>query len=124
MNPSSNSIHAEFFEDELLYRAVRPSYLRNGRLSSAAFKDKNGLSVERGYHRPSKACVDNMRSFSKLEGSIYSVSIENCKIAKAYVRYCPTKNLFHSEIHGSETEITLDDAQALILSRSAKFVCK
>ena len=47
----------KFFGDEGLYRAVLPTEMfwkKNGRVSSAVFRDKNGLSVDRGVTRKLK----------------------------------------------------------------------
>ncbi len=47
----------EFNDDEKLYRAVYPPEIfdlfwkKDGTLTSAAFRDKRGLSVERGFYR-------------------------------------------------------------------------
>lgn len=114
----------EFDELELLPRAVRPAnqrpdFWRNGKLSSAAFKDKRGLSVVRTYDRPLQESVNFMRK--NFVGVIVSVTVEDCNTVQAYVKYCPSSaNEYHSEIHGSKTEIMLSDAQALSLARKAK----
>ena len=54
-----------FSEQELLLRAVypatrRPNFWNNGRLSSAALKDKRGLSVEPTYDRTVKDATLSM----------------------------------------------------------------
>ena len=56
----------QFDKFERLYRAVYPTNImpmfwkENGELSSAVFKDKNGLSVERDGGRDERAVVDSM----------------------------------------------------------------
>lgn len=113
-----------FDEKELLLRAVwpesrRPDFWVNGRLSSAALKDRRGLSVNRTANRPINEAVHEMAG--KFGGLIVSFSVAACNSADAYVKYCPsTENMYHSEIHGSPTEVMLSDVQALILARSAK----
>lgn len=113
----------EKFEDhELLLRAVlpanrRPDFWQNGRLSSAALKDKRGLSVDRTYDRPLEAAVATMAS--RLKGYIVSITVPSCNAVQAYIKYCPSDNIYHSEIHGSQTEVELSDIQALLLARGA-----
>ena len=112
----------KFNEDELLLRAVRmsPDYWRNDKLSSAAFKDAHGLSVERTHTRTVQECITHIRSY--LKGSIVSLSLEDCASVKAIVRYKPTTNIYHCEIHGSHDRVVLDTPQAFELANRAKIV--
>ncbi len=116
----------EFDEMELLLRAVwpanqRPNFWRNGKLSSAAFKDKNGLSVNRVYDQSLQESINFIRK--TLTGVIVSLTVKDCNTVQAYVKYCPSStNKYHSEIHGSKTEIMLSDTQALSLARKAILV--
>lgn len=116
----------EFEEMELLLRAVwpanqRPDFWRNGKLSSAAFKDKRGLSVNRVYDQSLQEAVNFIRK--TLAGVIVSLTVKDCNTVQAYVKYCPSSdNKYHSEIHGSKTEIMLSDNQALSLARKAILV--
>ena len=112
-----------FDEHELLLRAVlpsnrRPDFWKNGRLSSAALKDKQGLSVDRTYDRTINDAVVSMTH--RLTGFIVSITIRDCNKVHACIKYKPSRaNLYHSEIHGGDNEIMLSDAQALILARGA-----
>lgn len=114
---------AAFDESEFLVRAVypenqRPDFWRRGRLSSAALKDKRGLSVTRTYDRTLKDTVAWMRLHFK--GAMVAVTVQDCNTVQAYVKFCPSRtNEYHSEIHGSREEIELSDAQALYLARQA-----
>jgi hypothetical protein len=115
---------ATFNEQELLLRAVwpadrRPDFWRNGRLSSAALKDKRGLSVNRTHNLPLSDAVLLMSQ--RFNGLIVSISVAACNSVDAYVKYCPSEgNIYHSEIHGSTTEVVLSDEQALVLARLAR----
>ena len=115
---------AVFDDNELLFRAVyppakKPIFWKNGRISSAALKDKRGLSVDRSYDRTVEESVSRMKGH--FEGVIVSITVFNCQSVKAKVIYCPSKNNpYHSEIHGSETEIMLSDEQALLLARLSR----
>ena len=112
-----------FYDNELLLRAVYPPNKKslfwiNGRMSSAALKDKRGLSVSRTYDRSKDEAVCWMRSH--YEGVITSISVTSCNEAHAFLLYCPSKdNKYHSEIHGSPTQIVLSDVQAKYLAKRA-----
>ena len=113
-----------FNETEQLLRAVwpanrRPDFWKNGRLSSAALKDKRGLSVNRTSDLPLEDAVIIMSE--QLSGLIVSISVTACNAVNAYVKYCPSQtNIYHSEIHGSPPEVMLSDTQAFLLARQAK----
>lgn len=113
-----------FNENEQLLRAVwpanrRPDFWENGRLSSAALKDKRGLSVNRTYDLPLENAVLIMAA--QFSGLIVSISVAACNAVDAYVKYCPSQtNVYHSEIHGSPTEVMLNDTQAFLLARQAR----
>lgn len=112
-----------FDEHEVLLRAVyppncRPKFWRNGKLSSAALKDRNGLSVDRTYDRAIDDAVAVMAQ--KFTGLIVSITVQDCNKVQACLRYRPShSNPYHSEVHGSDTEVMLSDDQAFILARSA-----
>lgn len=114
-----------FKDDELLLRAVlppteKPSFWKsNGKISSAALKDKRGLSVNRTAHLSLGEAV--RFTASRLRGPIVSISVRSCKYVKALIIYLPSSdNDFHSEIHGSKEQKILSDEQALILARQAR----
>lgn len=105
-----------FKEDEKLYRAVYPPdhsdmyWKKDGTVSTAAFADKNGLSVERGNYRPDKDVVNDM--LQRFTGRIISVTAGQCDEVEAKVLYLPSKsNVYHSEIHGSDKEKLLNKRQ-------------
>lgn len=113
-----------FKDDERLYRAVYPPshpgmfWKSDGSLSPAAFADPKGLSVERGYYRDSNVVVQKMKS--TFNGCIVSVNVGECRAVEAVVRYKPSDNIYHSEIHGGEETILLSKRQRLALARNAR----
>ena len=117
-----NSLNSVFLPDERLYRAVRPDSIfwkEDGSLTSAAFKDKNGLSVQRGDYRADKEVVEEMMRIG-FEGRIVRVDVSDCNDANAIVVYVPMDdNEYHSEIHSSNDKILLTSGQARQLARSA-----
>ena len=111
-----------FEEKEKLYRAVLPRFIydkKDGHISSAAFKDSKGLSVDRGYYRADSVVIGAMRK--KLRGSIVSVTVGQCHEINAIVKYCPSQtNDYHSEIHGGKDRIVLSDSQSKHLADMVK----
>ncbi|MBR2553647.1 MAG: hypothetical protein IKE94_02185 [Aeriscardovia sp.] len=113
-----------FKPEEKLYRAVYPPELvsmfwrKDGTISSAAFADAKGLSVERGYYRQDETVIISM--LNRFSGIIVSVSVRDCNSIQATVCYLPSKtNLYHSEIHGSNTIPLLSKSQRLYLAKHA-----
>lgn len=114
-----------FEEKELLCRAVLPCarfFLKhNGRLSNAAFKDRRGLSVDRQAGRTEEECVRFMKDDRGLHGDVYAVTYHDCEAIEALVLPIPTPNdVFHCEIHGSQTQAELFDEQAMALTLVAR----
>lgn len=115
----------EFTVDEKLYRAVYPPSYRemywkkDGTLSSAAFKDQRGLSVERGHFRKDDDVIKEMQKF--FTGCIVSFTVQNCEDVDAVVKYMPTaRSKYHSEVHGSKEKILLSPSQCRRLAQVAK----
>lgn len=115
-----------FEVDEKLYRAIYPPEIRsmfwkdNGTVSSAAFYDAKGCSVDRGDFREDYEVVLDMKS--RFKGRIVSVTVGECEAVKAKVIYKPSKNPFHSEIHGSDSDIVLSRSQRRHIACKAKIV--
>lgn len=116
-----------FKKDEKLYRAVYPPevmdmfWKRDGSISSAAFADADGLSVDRGYYRSDMEVIHDMES--RFDGHIISLYVKNCLDTGAIVEYLPSRsNKYHSEIHGSPTNLLLSKSQRRFLARKAVIV--
>lgn len=115
-----------FKDDEKLYRAVYPPEMRkmfwkeNGEVSSAVFYDKNGCSVDRGNYREDDDVVMDMRK--RFTGRIVSITVSSCNDVSAKIVYNPSKDIFHSEIHGSDTSIVLNKAQRKYIAKNSKIV--
>lgn len=113
-----------FENTEKLYRAVYPPevadifWKRDGSISSAAFADPKGLSVDRGNYRRDDEVLTDMRS--RFSGHIISLYVKNCTDVQACVKYLPSKaDPYHSEIHGSITSALLTKSQRRYLARHA-----
>ncbi len=112
---------------EKLYRAVYPPEImeifwkRDGSISSAAFADPKGLSVDRGDSRTDDDVVTDMQQ--RFHGHILSLYVKNCLDIGAVVRYQPSKqNPYHSEIHGSEKTPLLSKTQRRFLANKSVIV--
>ena len=113
-----------FLNTEKLYRAVYPPEVADiywkidGSLSSAAFADPRGLSVDRGDYREDQEVIEDMRC--RFRGHIISLFVKNCFDVGAIVRYLPSRtNKYHSEIHGNEETPLLSKSQRRALARAA-----
>ena len=113
-----------FDNTEKLYRAVYPPevadifWKKDGSVSSAAFADPKGFSVERGDHREDVIVLDSMRR--RFSGHIISLYVKNCVDTGAVVKYLPSKkDKYHSEIHGSESVRLLSKSQRRYLAGKA-----
>ncbi len=113
-----------FANTEKLYRAIYPPEIADifwkidGSISSAAFADPKGLSVDRGNYRTDDEVLGSMRS--RFKGHIVSLYVKNCTDVNALVKFLPSRsNKYHSEIHGSETLPLLSKSQRRHLARSA-----
>ncbi|MBO4414714.1 MAG: hypothetical protein J5824_01890 [Lachnospiraceae bacterium] len=110
---------------EKLYRAVFPPdimpmfWKENGEISSAVFKDKNGLSVERAGDRDESDVIADMRIY--FYGAIIGVLVGDCLNCGAVLKYLPTqRSIFHSEIHGSQERKLLSQSQCKYLAKAAR----
>lgn len=120
----NNFSQNEFLLKAVYHENIKPFYWKNGHLSSAALKDKKGLSVDRTYSRDLLTSAIEMRK-RNLKGYIFSFSVKSCLKVNTYLFYNPSKeNIYHSEINLSKTRVDLTDHQAYILSREAKVVLK
>ena len=121
-----NSLPSMLSSNEVLLRAVypanrRPDFWKNGKLSSAALKDKKGLSVNRTYTRTLDQAICHL--LKNLTGNVVSISQESCSIVSALVRYSPSvSNKYHCEIHGSSECKVLSPIQAKYIASQAKLV--
>ncbi len=60
---------------------------------------------------------------SRFDGHIISLYVKNCLDTGAIVEYLPSRsNMYHSEIHGSPTNLLLSKSQRRFLARKAVIV--
>lgn len=115
-------------DEERLYRAILnkiPNAIVNGRVMPSVFIQENtGTSVERDGDREHNEILETLKSRFNRNGKednylgAASVTAKGCRVAKAYPSACGNrKNIFHAEIHESETEILLSLTKAMLISR-------
>ena len=116
-----------FSDNEVLCRAVYPPEMNRmfwkdeNHVSSAAFLDKKGLSVERGNFRTDETVITEMKE--SFIGRIVSVTVKLCREIQALVLYKPTKrSIYHTEIHGNIKSPLLSPSQRRFLALNCKIL--
>lgn len=125
------NISEEFYSEEKLFRAFsrnNPNMIdKTGKVTSAVFKDSNGLSVDREWHRSSDEAVDVLleriaQQRSSTADNFYVVSVTKgcCDDIGVQCLYKPVEdNEYHSEIHDSNEVVTISKPHARALARAA-----
>ena len=122
----------DFNNTGTVYRVIKrskPDTLKrkNGKIvgvSSALFKDENGVSVDLKKERTEADAIEELKNFFKkrLKG-IVSLSESDILDAEAILLPTPSDDLpYHAEIHKSYDEILLDDIQALQLADACTLI--
>ena len=110
-----------FAPDEQLYRGLHSIWLEDDNsVSSAAFKDSNGISVDRDGGRAGRDCIDKLvDNLPQIEG-VCRLSCEDVEDCGALPVYLPVEeNEYHCEIHDS-----VDQVQIKSKSKSRKLASK
>lgn len=113
-------------DSEFLYRGiVRNNWdIINNRITSAAFKDSGGASVDRDGGRPENECVTKHRGNERFV-AICKIKTEAVKKSGALVLYKPIdSNIYHSEIHDSNVKPQLTGSKLRKLKESSILVYK
>ena len=118
-------MRTEFYPEEKLYRKIRPLEAfwdrERNRPTSGAFKDRNGLSVDRQGYRDEREVVRKLDEHLPQEGNIVSVEHQQCVDIEITVRYLPIPgNENHSELHDSPQCVRLSSSKAKRLSEMVK----
>ena len=123
---------------EKIYRRVtsKPIFLKDGKPTSALFKDSNGVSVDYEDNRKTDEVIADEERLHKLhnegvseaEGgklkAIISLTCEQCDNEEVCVTPDPIEgeNLHHAIITKTETEVELSKGQAKRLARNSVIV--
>lgn len=119
----------KFDDKERFYRKIPPNpnmIKQNGTITSAAFKDSKGCSVDRKSDRSENVVYRSFikRFSNKTSGikGIADVSYANCLEAETTVlRLREDDNDYHCEIHKNEDEVVLTSGQARRLARACHY---
>jgi len=117
---------SEIYDQEILYRAIHPNHWNHeeDRPTSAAFKDKQGVSVDRDGDRTGDQCLtflltnrDNYGACSLKAGFVTSIG--------AFIKPAQLpENSYHALILESEEKIHLSNSKARLLSKTAEIHIK
>jgi len=115
-------------EDEYLYRGVVDACWdeKEGRPSSAAFKDSKGISVDRDGGRDKENCVKRLLSVKDFH-AVCRLTAGDARSCDTFVKYLSVDgNEYHSEIHDSENQVEIKSkAKSRRLNNKAEVVfCK
>lgn len=100
----------EDFEcNERLYRGLPPMWIeKDNTVSSAAFKDLQGVSVDRDGGRDEQNCIERLVNAMPKFVGVGRLTCGDVVGCGALPVYCPTKaNKYHSEIHNSVEEVPI-----------------
>lgn len=116
-----------FQPDELLYRIINPKSSfwdeEKNRPSSGAFKEKEGLSVDRLGQRTEDEAISTLKKRDFNIRCLCAFSVDFCKRLPAIVLYKPEiDNEFHSEVHDSEEKIILSSSKAKKLAKNSRVI--
>ena len=120
--------NSEIIDNEHLLRAIKPwkrFWKKNAsKVSSAAFKEKKdkGFSVDRDGNREFKEIIGSFEKRFGEESGIITLLAEQCRDIPTHLIPKPEHNIYHAEIHNSETEITLTPEQRDKLSQIASVI--
>jgi len=112
--------------DERLFRAIKPRpdfwSTSDNRLSSAFFKDSQGVSVDRNGDREQDEVNNFFKSrFENLKGLALVYASKCLEIKCRLIPKQEVDNPFHAHIEG-ETEIKLKDSQARSIAKNCTFI--
>lgn len=98
-----------FSADEYLYRGLHQLWLKDDNtVSSAAFKDSGGVSVDRTGGRQETECIDRMIGALPTIIGLCKLTCGDVVCCDALPRYLPLEgNEYHSEIHDSERQVQI-----------------
>lgn len=98
-----------FASNECLYRGLHSLWIEDDNtVSSAAFKDSGGVSVDRDGGRNQRECVDRLlEALPQLVG-VCKLTICDVEACDAVAVYRPiSNNEYHSEIHDSVGQVQI-----------------
>lgn len=117
-----NTLPEEIANEEYLYRGIVSLHWEKekNRISSAAYKNPGGLSVDRDGGRDKDACVQRLLASSDFM-FVTRLLTGNVRSEGLHPIYKPVSdNVYHSEIHQSNNDVELTRGQARQLNKLAE----
>lgn len=117
----------KFASNECLYRGLHPLWIEDDNtVSSAAFKDSGGVSVDRDGGRDEQDCVDRMVEALPQIAGVCKLTCGDVEDCEAVTVYCPVlDNEYHSEIHDSAEQVQIKSkAKSRKLAGKSRIVYK
>lgn len=98
-----------FASDECLYRGLHPIWIEDDNsVSSAAFKDSGGISVDRDGGRDEQDCIKRLTEALPQMVGVGKLTCGEVEECGATTIYCPVEgNEYHSEIHDSSEQVQI-----------------
>lgn len=115
----------KFASNEFLYRGLHPMWIEDDNtVSSAAFKDSAGVSVDRDGGRREQECIDKMMKTLPQIVGVCKLTYSDVEACDAIAVYCPEEgNEYHCEIHDSEEQVQIKSkAKSRKLARKSRIV--
>ena len=115
-------------DDEILYRAVtgnQQRLLSRGGPAAGLFIDAQGLSVDRDGGRSDSEILDAFSARFKKQGCSMAVKIgaDECRFAGTHpLAIGNRRNVYHAEIHESESIVTISLLKAMKLASLCRIV--
>ena len=116
-----------FALNECLYRGLHPMWIEDDNtVSSAAFKDSGGVSVDRDGGRCQQECVDRLLEAIPQLAGVCKLSVGDVEACDAITVYRPlSDNEYHSEIHDFVGQVQIKSkSKAKKLSSKSRIVFK
>ena len=112
--------------NEVLYRGIKrsqPDSMKQGRPTSALFKQEDSVSVDRDGGRPEDVIIHDFgRRFQKRFKGLVKVGAQVCFDHNMAVIPETEHNLYHAEIFENEDKLPLSSLNALILADNSEVV--
>ena len=122
---TTSMLSTEISDGEKLFRAIKkiPDWwnFETNKPTSAVFKDKNGVSVDRQGGRTEEQATNYLkRKLSPLR-AVINIVTKKCRETGTFPIYCPSKkDKFHSEIHGSPNNKYISPSKARSLALASE----
>jgi hypothetical protein len=114
-----------FRPEERLYRGIHAMFLDGDRITSAAFKDSGGVSVDRDGGRNEDDCIERLITALPQISGVGRLTYADVESCGAVTIYCPTtENVYHSQIQDSKEQVKIPNSKAKKLASCCYLVYK